>query len=76
MRVRSFRAPGQGWQRGTLEKRVVAMSNEHFGSSIEAALIFHEVVDESQAQAVKEVVAWKLAQTGMTEEKLIRLEDT
>ncbi len=52
------------------------MSNEHFGSSIEAALIFHEVVDESQAQAVKEVVAWKLAQTGMTEEKLIRLEDT
>jgi hypothetical protein len=31
--------------------------------------------DESQAQAVKEVVAWKLAQTGMTEGKLIRLED-
>ncbi len=38
------------------------MSREHMGSSIDDFLREEGILDESQAQAVKEVVAWQLAE--------------
>jgi len=38
------------------------VSREHMGSSIDDFLREEGILDESQAQAVKEVVAWQLAE--------------
>jgi antitoxin HicB len=38
------------------------MSRKHMGSSIDAFLKEEDIFEEAQAQAVKEVVAWQLAQ--------------
>ena len=38
------------------------MSKKHMGSSIDDFLKHEGIFDEAQAQAVKEVVAWQLAQ--------------
>jgi antitoxin HicB len=38
------------------------MSRKHMGSSIDAFLKEEDILEEAQAQAVKEVVAWQLAQ--------------
>jgi len=38
------------------------MSKKHFGSSIDDFLKEEGIFEEAQAQAVKEVVAWQLAQ--------------
>ena len=38
------------------------MSKEHMGSSIDAFLKEEGIFEEAQAQAVKEVVAWQLAE--------------
>ena len=38
------------------------MSKKHMGSSIDDFLKAEGVLDEAQAQAVKEVVAWQLAE--------------
>jgi len=38
------------------------MSNKHMGSSIDDFLKEEGIFEEAQAQAVKEVVAWQLAQ--------------
>ena len=44
------------------QEGVGAMSREHMGSSIDGFLKEEGIFDEAQAQAVKEVVAWKLAE--------------
>lgn len=38
------------------------MSNRHMGSSIDAFLHEEGIFEEAQAQAIKEVVAWQLAE--------------
>ena len=38
------------------------MSKEHMGSSIDAFLKEEGIFEEAQAQAIKEVVAWQLAE--------------
>lgn len=38
------------------------MSNEHMGSGIDAFLQEEGIFEEAQAQAIKEVVAWQLAE--------------
>ena len=38
------------------------MSTAHMGSSIDAFLTEEGILEETQAQAVKEVVAWQLAE--------------
>jgi antitoxin HicB len=38
------------------------MSKKHMGSSIDNFLKEEAILDEAQAEAVKEVVAWQLAQ--------------
>jgi hypothetical protein len=38
------------------------MSKKHMGSSIDAFLKEEGIFEEAQAQAVKEVVAWQLAE--------------
>jgi hypothetical protein len=38
------------------------MKNKHMGSSIDAFLKEEGIFEETQAQAVKEVVAWQLAE--------------
>ena len=38
------------------------MSKKHMGSSVEDFLKEEGIFDEAQAQAVKEVVAWQLAE--------------
>jgi predicted XRE-type DNA-binding protein len=48
---------------------VDAMSKKHMGSSIDDFLKEEGVFEEAQAQAVKEVVAWQLAQA-MKEKKI------
>src|ERR1039458_3336989 len=48
---------------------VNAMSKKHMGSSIDDFLKEEGVFEEAQAQAVKEVVAWQLAQA-MKEKKI------
>jgi plasmid maintenance system antidote protein VapI len=45
------------------------MSKKHMGSSIDDFLKEEEIFDEAQAQAVKEVVAWQLAEA-MKEKKI------
>jgi len=45
------------------------MSKKHMGSSIEDFLKEEGIFEEAQAQAVKEVVAWQLAQA-MKEKKM------
>jgi ribosomal protein L4 len=47
---------------------VDAMSKKHMGSSIDDFLKEEGIFEEAQAQAVKEVVAWQLAQA-MKEKK-------
>ena len=42
------------------------MSNKHMGSSIDDFLKEEGVFEETQAQAVKEVVAWQLAEAMKT----------
>ena len=42
---------------------VEAMSKKHMGSSIDDFLKEEGVFEEAQAQAIKEVVAWQLAET-------------
>lgn len=39
------------------------MSKAHMGSSIDAFLREEGIFEETQAQAVKEVIAWQLAET-------------
>jgi antitoxin HicB len=41
---------------------VEAMTRKHMGSSIDDSLKEEGIFEETQAQAIKEVVAWKLAQ--------------
>jgi antitoxin HicB len=41
-----------------------AMSKKHMGSGIDEFLKEEGIFDERQAQAVKEVVAWQLAEAG------------
>jgi hypothetical protein len=43
------------------KKGVGAMRKEHIGSSIDDFLKGEDVFEEAQAQAIKEVVAWRLA---------------
>jgi len=43
-------------------KGVEAMTRKHMGSSIDDFLKEEGIFEETQAQAIKEVVAWKLAQ--------------
>jgi antitoxin HicB len=43
-------------------KGVAAMSKKHMGSSIDDFLKEEGIFEESQAQAIKEVIAWQLAQ--------------
>jgi predicted XRE-type DNA-binding protein len=38
------------------------MSNKHMGSSIDEFLREEGILDEAQTQAIKEVVAWQLAE--------------
>ena len=45
------------------------MSKKHFASSIDDSLKEEGIFEESQAQAVKEVVAWQLAKA-MQEQKI------
>jgi len=45
------------------------MSNKHMGSSIRDFLKDESIFEEAQAQAVKEVVAWQLAEA-MREQKI------
>ena len=45
------------------------MSKKHMGSSIDDFLKGEGIFDEAEAQAVKEVVAWQLAQA-MKEKKI------
>jgi antitoxin HicB len=45
------------------------MSKKHMGSSIDDFLEEEGIFDEAQAQAIKEVVAWQLAQA-MKEKKI------
>ena len=45
------------------------MSNKHMGSSIDDFLKVEGIFEEAQAQAVKEVVAWQLAEA-MKEQKI------
>ena len=45
------------------------MSKKHMGSSIEDFLKEEGILEEAQAQAVKEVVAWQLAEA-MREQKI------
>ena len=45
------------------------MANKHIGSSVDEFLREEGVLEEFQAQAVKEVIAWQLAQA-MEEQKL------
>jgi predicted XRE-type DNA-binding protein len=45
-----------------LEKQGGAMSKKHMGSSIDDFLKSEGIFEEAQAQAVKEVVAWQLAE--------------
>jgi antitoxin HicB len=45
------------------------MSKRHMGSSVDDFLKEEGIFDEAQAQAVKEVVAWQLAET-MKKEKI------
>lgn len=42
------------------------MSQEHLGSSIEDFLKEEDTLQETQAQAIKEVVAWQLAEAMKT----------
>ena len=42
------------------------MSKEHMGSSIDAFLKKEGIFEEAQAQAIKEVVAWQLAEAMKT----------
>ena len=41
---------------------VGTMSKKHMGSSIDAFLQEEDIFEEAQAQAIKEVVAWQLAE--------------
>ena len=45
------------------------MSKKHIGSSIDDFLKEEGILEEAQAQAIKEVVAWQLAQS-MKEKKI------
>ena len=45
------------------------MSEKHMGSSIDAFLQEEGIFEEAQAQAIKEVVAWQLAEA-MKEKKI------
>ena len=45
------------------------MSQKHMGSSIDAFLKEEGIFEETQAQAIKEVVAWQLAEA-MKEKKI------
>ena len=45
------------------------MSKKHMGSSIDAFLQEESIFEEAQAQAIKEVVAWQLAEA-MKEKKI------
>jgi plasmid maintenance system antidote protein VapI len=45
------------------------MNNEHMGSSVDDFLKEEGILEEAQAQAVKEVVAWQLAEA-MRERKI------
>ena len=45
------------------------MSKKHMGSSIDTFLLEEGIFEESQAQAIKEVVAWQLAEA-MKEKKI------
>jgi antitoxin HicB len=45
------------------------MSNKHMGSSIDDFMKEEGIFEESQAQAVKEVIAWQLAEA-MKERKI------
>ena len=45
------------------------MSKKHMGSSIDAFLKEEGIFEETQAQAIKEVVAWQLAEA-MKEKKI------
>jgi antitoxin HicB len=44
------------------QKELEAMSKKHLGSSIDDFLKEEGIFEESQAQAIKEVVAWQLAE--------------
>ena len=48
------------------------MSRKHMGSSIEDFLKEEGIFEKAQAQAVKEVVAWQLAETTKTRRQLPR----
>lgn len=49
------------------------MSKKHMGSSIDEFLRQEGIFEEAQAQTIKEVVAWKLAEA-MKEQKRERIE--
>jgi len=51
------------------------MSKKHMGSSIDGFLNTEGIFEEAQAQAVKEVVAWQLAQA-MKEKKIASSEES
>jgi predicted dinucleotide-utilizing enzyme len=45
-----------------IRERIKAMSKKHMGSSIDDFLKEEGIFEEAQSQAVKEVVAWQLAE--------------
>jgi predicted XRE-type DNA-binding protein len=47
---------------GKCKKGVAAMSRKHTGSSIDDFMKQEGILEETQAQAIKEVVAWQLAE--------------
>jgi hypothetical protein len=49
-------------ERNQAGKRTGAMSKKHMGSSIDDFLKEEDIFEETQAQAVKEVIAWQLAE--------------
>jgi predicted XRE-type DNA-binding protein len=55
--------PGRGYlNRAETSEGVGAMSKKHMGSSIDDFLREEGIFEEAQAQAIKEVVAWQLAE--------------
>src|ERR1700688_10513 len=54
------------WHGAQAPEGVGAMSKKHMGSSIDDFLKEEGIFEEAQAQAVKEVVAWQLAEAMRT----------
>jgi antitoxin HicB len=64
---------GRGFEAGEeAEKRDRPMSKKHIGSSLDDYLKEEGIYEETQAKAIKEVIAWQLAQA-MKKKKISKL---